>query len=1749
MGNNISSTAASIATAGIDSYVSELGDVQYEKSLSSARFMKTIRGRHKDSTVVVKIFIKPEPGLSLSHIVKALEEEKDTLSEVPNAFAYQRILETEKAGYLIRQYFFSSLYDRISTRPFLNLIEKKWITYQILCGVHDAHTRGIYHGDIKTENVLVTSWNWVYLADFAGYKPTYLPEDNPADFSFFFDTSMRRICYLAPERFYKRHSEIDRRKAELEFGEKDGAITPAMDIFSLGCVIAELFLEGTAIFSLSQLFKYRSGEYDPSADLNKIEDSDIRALVKHMINLDPSKRYTAEQYLQEWKGTAFPHYFYTFLHQYVGSVTENSHSPGLDPNTPASHIKDPSGAPNTIINTDADDKIERIYHDFDKIAFFLGFYGDNSDEGELTINSEYYEGEVENGDGRRLVSIGGRDGKVGERSSQAYPAKESSNPTNSISVQINIPNYYISSKSGNKLPNKTAGDEFDGGALIFLSLICATVRNTAYPTSKLHALEMLLAIGQHLEDEFKLDRLVPYLIALLSDKVALVRANTVKTLTHLLSMVETITPSNAMIFPEYILPQLRIFATDPEILVRMTYAQCISTLAEIALRFLELTQGFKSDGGLTTLDTDSEIEGTYEASYDTNLHDLQSLIQEQVTTLLIDPESAVKRALLENITSLCIFFGRQKANDVLLSHMITYLNDRDWMLRCAFFESIIGVGTVVGGRSLEEYILPLMIQSLTDSEEFVVEKVLNSLTSLAELGLFQKMKIWELVGIISSLLCHPSIWIRYGAVAFISSASKLMPATDVWCIVYPIIRPFLQADVVDLSELQLLENVKDPLSRAVFDEVLSWASKATNKSLFWKQARERKNNKQGTSTLSSGSVSAIAMLSRRSSTLAVNAEKVVKSEEDAMYLDKLRNLGMSYADEENLAAMRDYIFKLSKSKQNARDRSQNPDGIEMDAGGKKIDMKKHGYLPYNVFLTSAPEDKVIPQTSSAPFRLPGALSSKLSLNDNSNTAYVSRVNNETNLQAQRQNGRNRRISNTGQADSGSDINKSSGKKSAPVPIPVIPNLAVISSTPPKNEQSIHLNIASSPSNVITSSVATPLRERHMALGGGRSIDGPKAAPATSTNTTTAKGTLERGDAEIPIVKQGVAQNSALAPINEISSRIQKQTRPIPRAHVSSTYEGNDRNVKLLLDNLFLQQFPDEMTEFGEKKSKQISPRQGRVPKGINALRTITNWRPEGTLVAHLTEHKGAINQICVSPDHNFFASGSDDGTIKIWDCGRLEKNVTSRSRLTYNLLGSPIKCMTFIDSTHSIAAASNNGSIHIIFVEFTPGNNTGKYGKLQTIREYYLEEEFAVAMHHYYTDNNKESMLLYATSTGNICGLDLRTMQIAWTFENPKSHGVITAMVTDKSHKWLLVGTSRGIFTLWDLRFRIQLRSWVHPTKSRISKLLLHPQVGPNRWWVIIAAGKNEISVWDIEKVECKEVYLVRSGDEKMGGVSLDTFKAIDPPGTSDILRSAFTAHETNFSADNSVRAVLYPHDCNYMITAGSDRKIRFWDRNKIQDSFVISGLDVDESKPAYSTKQFEHISVHFESHPHSRSSGSTTNSSSLSRDGGGGSSSNKRSTSKSKGANARAGLVAMQQQQLLKNHLDCVNDIQITEVPYPMLITGDREEIIEWRKKFKKYKPLSTPKRCVNCREKAVKEAYHTLCKKCADEKGICAKCLEHAEIPSNDTKKDGLAEEKERDRIFATLSERQRRTYLRKLERALTKTEEFNVSSTCKG
>lgn len=246
--------------------------------------------------------------------------------------------------------------------------------------------------------MLITSWNWAYLTDFASYKPTYLPLDDPADFSFFFDSSGRRTCYLAPERFYESGSDISKRKAEKENlnegtgpGKKDGKVTEAMDVFSLGCVIAELFLDGAPLFTLSQLFKYRAGEMSVEPQLATIDDVGIRVcllplsrttlmlalqnLVLQMIALEPGNRPAFDNLLQTCRGTTLPEAFYSFLHNYVSNLNEPSSSaphPFSASSAPLSADRQASslGVPKAL-PTDADHRIERIWTDFESMEPYL----------------------------------------------------------------------------------------------------------------------------------------------------------------------------------------------------------------------------------------------------------------------------------------------------------------------------------------------------------------------------------------------------------------------------------------------------------------------------------------------------------------------------------------------------------------------------------------------------------------------------------------------------------------------------------------------------------------------------------------------------------------------------------------------------------------------------------------------------------------------------------------------------------------------------------------------------------------------------------------------------------------------------------------------------------------------------------------------------------------------------------------------------------------------------------------------------------------------------------------------------------------------------------------------------------------------------------------------------------------------------------------------------------------------------------
>lgn len=111
-----------------------------------------------------------------------------------------------------------------------------------------------------------------------------------------------------------------------------------------------------------------------------------------------------------------------------------------------------------------------------------------------------------------------------------------------------------------------------------------------YCVSKLTVLELLLKIAHHVGDDIILERLLPYILYLVNDPLPQVRAQALKILTQSLQLVRSMPRSDANIFPEYVLPSLSWLTQDQEVIVRIAYAENIASLAETALKFLEMAQ-------------------------------------------------------------------------------------------------------------------------------------------------------------------------------------------------------------------------------------------------------------------------------------------------------------------------------------------------------------------------------------------------------------------------------------------------------------------------------------------------------------------------------------------------------------------------------------------------------------------------------------------------------------------------------------------------------------------------------------------------------------------------------------------------------------------------------------------------------------------------------------------------------------------------------------------------------------------------------------------------------------------------------------------------------------------------------------------------------------------------------------------------------------------------------------------------------
>ncbi|QCD92013.1 phosphoinositide-3-kinase [Vigna unguiculata] len=1389
MGNKIARTTQVSAS---EYYLHDLPstyNLVLKEVLGRGRFFKSIQCKHDEGLVLVKVYFKRGDFLDLSDYERRLSQIKQIFTSIdhPHVWPFQFWQETDKAAYLLRQYFFHNLHDRLSTRPFLSLVEKRWLAFQLLVAVNQCHENGVCHGDIKCENVLITSSNWLYLADFASFKPTYIPYDDPSDFSFFFDTGGRRLCYLAPE----------------------------------------------------------------------IPDIGIRKMILHMIQLEPESRFSAERYLKEYAAVVFPIYFSPFLHDFYRCWSP-LHS---DMRVLLCQSAFPEILKQMMNNQSSDDVgansgelLEEMVAK-ETVSFVKDSVRKRDDIGKGLVHDNY--GLL--GDINSLLRDAKRNNSPSDVPGNAHNSTFPENLTNLQTGKLlqTISNAF----RGNDHPflKSIAMDdlsslmsEYDSqsdtfgipflplpkdsmrceGMVLITSLLCSCIRNVKLPHLRRAAVLLLKASALYVDDEDRLQRVIPYVIVMLSDSAAIVRCAALETLCDILPLVRDFPPSDAKIFPEYILPMLSMLPDDPEESVRICYASNIAKLALTAYGFLIHSVSLSEAGVLDELSlsqkpltSSNQTSGRMKRiNGEVQLLQLRKSIAEVVQELVMGPKQTpnIRRALLQDIGKLCYFFGVRQSNDSLLPILPAFLNDRDEQLRTVFYEKIVYVCFFVGQRSVEEYLLPYIEQALSDMTESVIVKAVECMSILCKSGFFRKRTLLQMIERGFPLLCYPSEWVRRSVVSFIAASSECLGAVDSYVFLAPVIRPFLRRQPVSLaSERALLSCLKPPVSRQVFYEVLE---------------------------------------NSRSSDMLERQRKIWYSSSQS----KLWEMDFLKKGIEELDSLKSWTEKQQGPgvQQTVGTAFQQPGISDCDKAEAKL--RDMGAFVHNDNNAAGHRDtQCIEKLQFSGFMSPN-FSGVNSLTYEKPSEGIPLYSFSVDRRG------------TGIPPAASDP-----------PLPMSSLGFSSSAMPWVNPLSTSFNLASS-------------------------VPAPKLFSGSFS--------ISNGSKQFHRV------------VHEPDAR-ENET-----AYINSTFQdlGSSANV--------------QGTSIAMEDATAQTDLSG-FPSYARASIPDSGWRPRGVLVAHLQEHRSAVNDIAISADHSFFVSASDDSTVKIWDSRKLEKDISFRSKLTYHLEGSRVLCATMLPGSAQVIIGASDGFIHMFSIDHMSrgiGNVVEKYSGIADITKKDIKEGAILNLLNCPVDNYT---IMYSTQNCGIHLWDTRSNSNTWTLKAAPEEGYASSLASGPCGNWFVSGSSRGVITLWDLRFLIPVNSWQYSLACPIEKMCLF--LAPSnasmssaaRPLVYVAAGCNEVSLWNAENGSCHQVLRMVNydNDAEMSDMPWALARpSSKPTSQSDLRRNVhrkYGVDELNEPPPRlpGIRSLL-PLPGGDLLTGGTDLKIRRWDHYSPDRSYCICG-------------------------------------------------------------------------------------------------------------------------------------------------------------------------------------------------------------------
>lgn len=324
-----------------------------------------------------------------------------------------------------------------------------------------------------------------------------------------------------------------------------------------------------------------------------------------------------------------------------------------------------------------------------------------------------------------------------------------------------------------------------------------------------------------------------------------------------------------------------------------------------------------------------------------------------------------------------------------------------------------------------------------------------------------------------------------------------------------------------------------------------------------------------------------------------------------------------------------------------------------------------------------------------------------------------------------------------------------------------------------------------------------------------------------------------------------------------------------------------------------------------KSMKANLERRSALPAG---------WKFSGTAVAHLHEHKNAVTRMtALKSNGSLFASTSTDGTVRLWDCAKLDGHQNINKSRQFYSANTALSAVAACDAGQSLAVAGKDGALLVLRID----SNSSKMALQQArhldsntrIDRTMKENDDGPVVEMQAMDQGSQSLVVYATLYGAIVGWDIRMPGNAWRLESDLRNGVITSFTIDPfNSSWLAVGTSSGRHLAWDLRFRLKIAEIKHPHEARIRRVACHP-TEPS-CLISAAQGNNEVFSWNIE-TSSRQLALWASSAPPLSNVN---------------------------NSSHSVCALLpgVVDGRGFLITGGTDQRIRFWDLNDASNCKLV---------------------------------------------------------------------------------------------------------------------------------------------------------------------------------------------------------------------